>query len=401
MSREHELLAQIRATPDDDGPRAIVADVLAERGDPRGEFIHLQLENSDDDERDTREELLLRRFARQWSHDAGVRDARVSFRRGFPVALAGSPETLLASEAALITQPITELILDEVPFHQAAQLRRLIEHPALERIRRLRIAPGPYDQPADGLVRLWRSDLPALRTLELSARTLSDSTVSALVEAPWFAQLERLALDRVPITPSQLPRMFDALPKLQALDLRAMRVGPAVASRLAGIRAPLTRLYLDATELTVDGARAIFGSPIMRNLERLAIGHDHLQLSVDTLAAQSYLGRLRMLGLFEARLAPADAQAIATGPFEELVELNLTGNNIGAAGARALAESETLRSVTALYLTANTIGADALDQFRTRSGLPALAKLGGYGTIADEPWAETKARFDRSAIKLV
>ncbi|HEY0251736.1 MAG TPA: TIGR02996 domain-containing protein, partial [Kofleriaceae bacterium] len=91
MTREQDLLAAIRADPDDDAPRAIYADLLAERGDPRGELIHLQLERSEDDDRDLREELLLRRYERQWTQAAGVRGARVSYRRGFPVALAGNP----------------------------------------------------------------------------------------------------------------------------------------------------------------------------------------------------------------------------------------------------------------------------------------------------------------------
>lgn len=400
MTREQELLAQIRATPDDDEPRAIYADLLAERGDPRGEFIHLQLERSEDDERDAREDLLVRRYHRRWSQEIGVRDARVSFRRGFPVALAGNPPELLASEHALRTQPITELIVDGIKGHHHQALAQLLQLPELADLRRIRIAPDAWSNVAEILTALWRTPLPALRALELSAHSLDDARVPALAAAPFFAQIERFALDRVPLAPTMLPRLFEHLPNLRALDLRAMRVGPAVASRLAGLRAPLDRLYLDGTELTLDGARAIFGSPIMRGLERLAIGHDNVQLSLETLAAQPRL-KLRMLGLFEARLAPADAVAIASGPFEALVELNLTGNNIGAAGAHALAESETLRSLTTLYLTANPIGAAALDRFRTRAGLPALVTLGGYGTIADEPWAETKERFAASAVRLV
>ena len=43
---ETELLAEIYAAPDDDAPRLVYADWLQERGDPRGEFIALQLERA-------------------------------------------------------------------------------------------------------------------------------------------------------------------------------------------------------------------------------------------------------------------------------------------------------------------------------------------------------------------
>jgi uncharacterized protein (TIGR02996 family) len=43
LTREEALLDAIYAAPDDDAPRQVYADALTERGDPRGEFITLQL----------------------------------------------------------------------------------------------------------------------------------------------------------------------------------------------------------------------------------------------------------------------------------------------------------------------------------------------------------------------
>src|SRR5262245_36768489 len=37
------LLADARANPEDDGPRLVLADWLEEHGDPRGEFVRLQV----------------------------------------------------------------------------------------------------------------------------------------------------------------------------------------------------------------------------------------------------------------------------------------------------------------------------------------------------------------------
>ncbi|MGC4119609.1 MAG: TIGR02996 domain-containing protein [Myxococcales bacterium] len=58
-----ELLAQIYADPDDLSARAVYGDWLSERGDPRGEFVALQLAR---ERHPAREALLLKRHGRQW-----------------------------------------------------------------------------------------------------------------------------------------------------------------------------------------------------------------------------------------------------------------------------------------------------------------------------------------------
>jgi len=82
-----DLLAAIYASPDDDGPRAVYADDLQQRGDPRGELIALQLANRDDD----RQAELLRRHRDAW---LPAFCARATFRRGFvsQVMLGGDVE---------------------------------------------------------------------------------------------------------------------------------------------------------------------------------------------------------------------------------------------------------------------------------------------------------------------
>src|SRR5690606_10001290 len=45
-SRSAELLAAVHADPDDDAPRLVYADWLSGHGDPRGEFITLQIERA-------------------------------------------------------------------------------------------------------------------------------------------------------------------------------------------------------------------------------------------------------------------------------------------------------------------------------------------------------------------
>ncbi len=77
---ESALLAAVYAKPADDGPRQVYADFLIERGDPRGEFISLQLGGADP----KRQKQLLKEHGKKWLGDiAPVVGADFEFRRGF------------------------------------------------------------------------------------------------------------------------------------------------------------------------------------------------------------------------------------------------------------------------------------------------------------------------------
>jgi uncharacterized protein (TIGR02996 family) len=95
---EHELLAAIgRAAPDDDEARLVYADWLLERGDPRGELIHVQCalariggaKSARSEPLRARERALLAEHQLTW---IGVSyDERVTwcFDRGFPTGRLG------------------------------------------------------------------------------------------------------------------------------------------------------------------------------------------------------------------------------------------------------------------------------------------------------------------------
>jgi uncharacterized protein (TIGR02996 family) len=75
------LYAAVYAAPDDDAPRAVLADLLQERDDPRGELIALQLAKKNK----PRQAELLRRFGHEWAgglDDILYAKGRV-WRRGF------------------------------------------------------------------------------------------------------------------------------------------------------------------------------------------------------------------------------------------------------------------------------------------------------------------------------
>ena len=84
-----ELLELVYADPDADGPRAVLADVLTEARDPRGELIQLQLA----DVRGVqglraRIDELVSLYGPRWARMAELDPETVDFERGFPARAA-------------------------------------------------------------------------------------------------------------------------------------------------------------------------------------------------------------------------------------------------------------------------------------------------------------------------
>jgi uncharacterized protein (TIGR02996 family) len=81
-----ELLAAVYANPDDDGARQVLADALQEIGDPRGEFIALQLSGPDGGD-PKREKTLYKKHWKEWLGAAGkiLKQDSIVFERGFLV----------------------------------------------------------------------------------------------------------------------------------------------------------------------------------------------------------------------------------------------------------------------------------------------------------------------------
>lgn len=80
------LLERIRANPEDDGPRLGLAELLTQRGDPRGRFIDLQVQYAKQPELNVkvRMNVLQRDHGAAWL-PPGVRAESAVFRRGFLV----------------------------------------------------------------------------------------------------------------------------------------------------------------------------------------------------------------------------------------------------------------------------------------------------------------------------
>lgn len=80
------LHAAVLATPDDDRARAVLGDLLQQKGDPRGEFIALQLARAGTDRAPTAAERKLEKtWGREWlgAIEPSLLKAGVVFERGF------------------------------------------------------------------------------------------------------------------------------------------------------------------------------------------------------------------------------------------------------------------------------------------------------------------------------
>lgn len=144
------LLEAIYASPDDDGPRAVLADHLIQQGDPRGTFIALQLSRARGGGWPSKQERrLLHRHARRWCGALGPLLSRrgMRFERGFlhtarvqgqlsthslPVVagVVGRPEWRTVRTLALPRD-----IHDDERVHATAL--ELLSHPVLDRLQAL------------------------------------------------------------------------------------------------------------------------------------------------------------------------------------------------------------------------------------------------------------------------
>lgn len=150
-----ELLDAIFDNPEDDGVRLVYADWLIERGDPRGEFIHIQYKRRDrglSPTEEKHEKALLKKHLHTWLGPDLARavDPKqgLCFERGFPIKieLEESHPNLLGCRAFTT--------VEEIALSGGTRDSAIFLHPVLARLRALRSVSGQY------LMKLMTSRLP-------------------------------------------------------------------------------------------------------------------------------------------------------------------------------------------------------------------------------------------------
>jgi uncharacterized protein (TIGR02996 family) len=106
VSTADELLAAVYDAPDDDAPRAVYADWLQEQGDPRGEYIALELGGTTR-ARKARAKALLAAHEDPWLEPlrGALLKSSVKWQRGFPVAGQLAAQRSRADAEAILQVP--------------------------------------------------------------------------------------------------------------------------------------------------------------------------------------------------------------------------------------------------------------------------------------------------------
>ena len=332
------FLQRIRAFPDDDVPRLILADWLDEQPDDgsraRAAFIRVQIALARLPETDRRRNNL--QIAERNLHDA-YRDeweapfrglaTGLEFRRGFVDEVKVAARQYLRHAHELFDAgPVRHVHLLDV----GGSLPAVMQSPYLGRLAVLTVYAQHVGEPlARAIARC--EHLAGLRGLHLGRNRLGDEAAELLAGSPVLSNLEELDLAENDLgeTGARAIAASPHLGKLRRLELRHNPIGPA-------------------------GAEAMAGSDRLASLERLGLaGTDIGVPRLHSLARASDLLRVAVLDLIGNHLGPAGLKAIlnrSRGEPVRVAELDLSHNELGELGARAVAESRLLAGLTVLRL---------------------------------------------------
>jgi uncharacterized protein (TIGR02996 family) len=198
MCDDDAFLRAIIERPDDDLPRLIYADYLDERGDPRGEFIRLQVELSRRDtpvpvhDLEARERRLLYRHRSEWLRRLGGDwHGDAVFERGFVVQVDVSARRFIRHGAEwLRREPIKTAAL----YGSVGCMRDLASCSALASLTALSLR---YNELKHEHVRqLLRSPyLTGLTELDLGYNHLGPASGALVANAPTLPRLETFHFD--------------------------------------------------------------------------------------------------------------------------------------------------------------------------------------------------------------
>jgi uncharacterized protein (TIGR02996 family) len=345
----------VLAAPDDDAPRLVYADWLEERGDPRGEFIRLDLElarrGADDpaprDLTDRRRQLLAAHAA-DWlaklpafSGVQYIEAAGAGFDRGFPTAVETTWGALReVGDALFAAVPVTRVRI-RTPQGRGVDEAGVFDRPWFRRVRGLSVID--HSRAVNGVAaRLAASpNAASLRDLRFDCWSGLDHTlgVRALADSPHLAGLERLALSGHDIGTEEAELIAGSRWLVNLRTYRSAGVQMAAAS-VVGQR----------------GATAFATAPVVRLRELWLPGHSVGPEGTVALAGGAATAGLRVLDLSGNGLRAAGARALAGATlFTDLRDLRLGDNRLGDAGVEALAGSPVVRRLRRLDLTGEPV----------------------------------------------
>ena len=309
MSRE--LIDEVLAHPDDDGPRRVYADWLSERGDPRGELIAVQCElavrGAHDPERrdlERRELDLLQAHGNRWIAELGLTDVKaarprgpiehmvgptVVFRRGFPDEASLPVADAIGAMPAFLATPLRRLVVTDM---QGVALAELAAQAPIRSLTSLRLRNGYGALGALG-------NGPLITTIdELALQRIHGRSIDELATAA-FPAMRSLELDEIDFGHLHMLATAVWLPALRTLRI-AISNYESMAFLIGEKWRDLTTLYLRASGLSDDQLPALAAARISDNLEHLELwlGNRDLRPAVlDAFSRRDNLPKLQKLVL--------------------------------------------------------------------------------------------------------
>jgi uncharacterized protein (TIGR02996 family) len=234
------LLADIADDPDDDLSRQILGDLLADRGDPRGEFLQVEMQlragNADAEQRkhlEQRRRALLGRHALEWLGPFADAARRWEFQRGFlhlEIPAERLSEELLEHPCGVwveqlrildchfrLRDTILEGLLQRATSLQfcddlnlASLVGRLFLRTHTPRLRRLHLEGGMFPTPALHRLALYHART-RLTELTFSHHTITGHHVDVLQASRWD-DLRRLVLRHCSIAEEDAARLTTEFP---------------------------------------------------------------------------------------------------------------------------------------------------------------------------------------------
>jgi uncharacterized protein (TIGR02996 family) len=401
---ERDLLAAIRAAPDDDPVRLVYADWLLSQpaqGDrARGELVQLQCALNASPSPERRREIRARERELLGSLPApsfgdGVR-LELVWSRGFLERCHGELSDFARHVVNVfqVAPLLATLELDVALMPNQSQLQRLATIEQLGQIRELAVAPATGVTPGrgDDLLVALAPALTSLRRLRVSAMNVGARGVTSLLDARVSAQLATLDLTGNDLGGVAVRTLADCS-RLEPVALRlarcAIRAAETEALATARWLAEVEELELGDNDLRDPGALVLARVPF-RRLRRLSLGSCGIgKTGARALLGSPHLGKLRHLRLHQNPIGDLGATALARSRARSIEDLDLQACEIGEAGVSALAETPSMRAARRWRLGGNPIGdagARAIAESAHLRGLTSLdlarCRVGDEGAIA-------------------
>jgi uncharacterized protein (TIGR02996 family) len=357
MTDAGTLLRAVLAQPEDEAVRLVYADWLEEQGDPRAEFIRLQIALAHSSPADARHfenkaraGALLKKHQQTWLGPLAKFAKAWHFSRGFVENVTLETKTFLKLGDELFHfAPLRGLRLINVRDHFEA----VAESPCLSR----------------------------LSALDLNNNSLGAQRIQRILGSPHLSNLQSLSIGYNAIGISGLQAALDPsrLPSLSELDLSGNFNGGSSMQVLARSRElfRLKSLSLVYNRYGDEEVETLAASPYVANLSSLDLGSNSVDArGLRALAFSPHLARLKSLRLHYLTFSEAGIQALASSPhWAELGELDLT-HGIGMCNLEALTNSSSLLRLHRLDLSENNLTTRNIGLLANATSLERLRQLG-------------------------